>query len=66
MDPPPANLMAQCEPPSRLQTAKPLLLGDLVEADAELAAAYLECLKRYDGLRDWAQGVTKRQKDKTP
>ena len=66
VDPPPANLTAPCQPPSRLATARPLLLGDLVEADAELAADYLECLKRYDGLRDWAQGVTRRQKDKNP
>ena len=65
VDPPPANLTAPCDPPARLATAKPLLLGDLVEADAELAIAYRECLERYNGLRDWASGVTKR-KDKTP
>ena len=66
MDPPPANLTAPCDPPARLQTQKPLLLGDLVEADAELAAAYLECLKRYDGLREWAKGVTKRKTEARP
>lgn len=57
LDPAPANLRAQCPPPPRLPN-RPLLVGELAEADAELAGLYRECAARHRGLVDWAEGVT--------
>ena len=61
IDPPQANLVALCPAPPPLPAKDPLLLGDLVEADAELARQYLECARRHEGLVEWARGVTKRR-----
>jgi hypothetical protein len=42
------NLTIPCPPPVRLPN--PLTLGDLVLADAELAAMYLECQAKHRAL----------------
>lgn len=58
IDPPQANLLALCPPPEDLPAK--LLLGDLVEADANLARQYMECARRHAGLVEWAQRMTSR------
>lgn len=60
VDPAPANLRAMCPPAAQLPN-RPLLVGELAEADAELAGLYRECRLRHQGLVDWAEGMSRRK-----
>ena len=60
VDPAPANLTAECPPPPQLPKRQ-ILVGELVEADAELALQYRECAARHRGLADWARGIARKR-----
>ena len=53
----PSNLRQACLPIDRLDDTKPMLLGDLIQADTDLASQYLECSKRVDGWIEWENKV---------
>ena len=62
VDPAPLNLRQQCPPMERVKDKA--LMGDLAEADAELAGLYKECATAHDGLIKWHDGITKPPADK--
>jgi len=53
----PTELRLPCPPLEPLDETKPLLLGDLVQADAELALQYRECARKAQGWIDWEESV---------
>jgi len=53
----PADLRQPCPPPDLLPEDRPVLMGDLVQADSDLAFQYRECAKRVDGWIRWEAGV---------
>ena len=60
LDPPPANLMVRCPAPDLLSETKPLLMGDMAEADVELAFLYHTCAARQHALVKWVEEAVKR------
>lgn len=60
LDPPPANLLVRCPPPEQLQESKPLLTGEMAEADVDLAYLYHECAARQQALVRWVGEAVER------
>lgn len=57
----PNNLREPCPPLERLNDSKPLLAGDLVQADVDASHAYQECAKKVEGWIRWEAGVLGRK-----
>ena len=53
----PTELRQQCQKPDPLDETKPLLLGDLIQADVELATLHGECALRVRGWIEWEESV---------
>lgn len=58
----PINLRQPCPKPEQLRSDRPLLVGDLVQADIDLANQYRECAKQIDGWIEWERGVVGRSR----
>lgn len=60
LDPPPANVLEPCPPPELLQEARPVLMGEMAEADVDLAFLYHACAARQHALARWVREAVQR------
>lgn len=55
LDRAPINLRQPCLLPDRLDDSKPMILGDLIQADSDLAVQYMECREKLQGWISWEE-----------